>query len=134
MFKILINPLRKRRKMKLKEIKEILLKNKQEIEEQLSKLSNTNSNGDIPSSAGFGRNEDIDPDTEADIFEEIGNNLAMYQVLEKELSKVNEALERINDGTYGDCAGCNKPIRLMRLKVSPSARYCGKCIKQREGK
>lgn len=131
MLKILKKPLVKRRSLKFDKIKKNLLDEKQKLEEQLKKLSDLNSDDDSDS---FGRNEDVDPDTAADEFEEIGNNLAMYQVLEKELEKVNEALEKIKNGSYGQCESCHKGIRVMKLKISPSARYCTKCIKEMEGR
>lgn len=43
------------------------------------------------------------------------------------LRDVADALERIKNGTYGDCEGCEKPINPKRLEVFPSARYCIEC-------
>jgi len=43
------------------------------------------------------------------------------------LEDVNDALQRITDGTYGVCEGCEEPILKKRLEVFPSARYCIKC-------
>ena len=43
------------------------------------------------------------------------------------LSEVADALKRIDDGTYGDCEGCEKEIPRKRLEVFPSARYCVEC-------
>lgn len=43
------------------------------------------------------------------------------------LREVNEALRRIEEGTYGTCEGCEKEIPRKRLEVFPSARYCIEC-------
>ncbi|GMW00140.1 MAG: hypothetical protein AMXMBFR84_12780 [Candidatus Hydrogenedentota bacterium] len=43
------------------------------------------------------------------------------------LSEVDEALERIKEGTYGTCLGCEKEIMRKRLEVFPSAKYCVEC-------
>ena len=43
------------------------------------------------------------------------------------LKDVNDALQRITDGTYGVCEGCEEPILKKRLEAFPSARYCIKC-------
>ena len=43
------------------------------------------------------------------------------------LQDVNDALQRITDGTFGVCEGCEEPINRKRLDVFPSARYCIKC-------
>lgn len=47
---------------------------------------------------------------------------------EKEkLSAINEALEKIEEGTYGICEECGERIGLGRLKVMPLARLCVSC-------
>lgn len=39
------------------------------------------------------------------------------------LYEIDEALKRIQDGTYGVCEGTGKPIPKRRLEVFPAARY-----------
>ena len=39
----------------------------------------------------------------------------------RELHRTESALQKINDGTYGDCARCGEPIALARLEVQPAA-------------
>lgn len=47
---------------------------------------------------------------------------------EKEkLSAINEALEKIEEGTYGICEECGEKIGLGRLKAMPLARLCVSC-------
>ena len=43
------------------------------------------------------------------------------------LSRIQTALKRIKDRTYGVCTGCKKPIAVARLKAIPYAEYCLKC-------
>ena len=40
------------------------------------------------------------------------------------LAEIDEALRRIDDGTYGICLGTGKPIGRARLKARPWAKYC----------
>ncbi len=40
------------------------------------------------------------------------------------LSEINEALERIDKGTFGICVGTGGPIDASRLKARPWAKYC----------
>jgi RNA polymerase-binding protein DksA len=40
------------------------------------------------------------------------------------LREIDEALERIKQGTYGICLGTHKPIPKARLNAKPWARYC----------
>jgi DnaK suppressor protein len=43
------------------------------------------------------------------------------------IEEIDDALLRIEDGTYGQCARCGKPIDEERLKAMPSAKYDAKC-------
>ena len=43
------------------------------------------------------------------------------------LYKVDEALVRIEEGTYGNCVECKKSIPVARLKAIPYAQTCLKC-------
>jgi DnaK suppressor protein len=40
------------------------------------------------------------------------------------LDEIVAALGRIEDGTYGTCAVCGKPIGVERLRAIPWARFC----------
>lgn len=40
------------------------------------------------------------------------------------LGEIDEALQRIRDGTYGVCLGTGKPIGKARLRAKPWAKYC----------
>ena len=43
------------------------------------------------------------------------------------ISEIDAALQRIEDGTYGQCRRCGKPIDEARLKAMPTARYDAQC-------
>jgi DnaK suppressor protein len=40
------------------------------------------------------------------------------------LIQVRDALKRIENGTYGKCAICGRPIEAARLEAVPWAQYC----------
>jgi len=42
----------------------------------------------------------------------------------KLLKEIDDALQRIEEGTYGICEGTGKPIPKARLEAQPWARYC----------
>jgi DnaK suppressor protein len=48
------------------------------------------------------------------------------------LLKVDEALRKIDEGTYGRCEDCGEDISMERLKVLPFAIYCVDCQEKRE--
>ena len=44
-----------------------------------------------------------------------------------QLSQVRLALERLHEGTFGDCLHCGSPIGEKRLEALPSTPYCIGC-------
>jgi len=47
--------------------------------------------------------------------------------LELTLTKVERALEKIEDGTYGLCDECGQPIAPARLNAAPESTLCVQC-------
>ena len=45
----------------------------------------------------------------------------------KLLAKIKEALERIENGTYGICESCDEEISIKRLEARPVTTLCVKC-------
>jgi DnaK suppressor protein len=43
------------------------------------------------------------------------------------LGQINAALERMEEGSYGICLRCGKPIAAERLKAFPYVAYCIEC-------
>lgn len=72
-------------------------------------------------------NIDRDEETNADEVGLYEQNRSEEQQLEGDLLMVNEALERIEEGTYGKCQKCGEEIPEDRLKAFPEAKYCIKC-------
>lgn len=48
------------------------------------------------------------------------------------LIKIDEALRKLNEGTYGLCEECGDPISLERLKIIPFATHCKDCQEKKE--
>ncbi|MBF0568498.1 MAG: TraR/DksA family transcriptional regulator [Nitrospirae bacterium] len=48
------------------------------------------------------------------------------------LNKIDEALRKLNDGSYGVCDDCGIEISEARLKVLPYAVHCVECKEKRE--
>lgn len=44
-----------------------------------------------------------------------------------QLQLVNDALARIREGTYGECAACGEELNLKRLEAVPWASLCINC-------
>jgi len=50
----------------------------------------------------------------------------------KLIMKIEDALERIENGTYGICENCGEEISIKRLKVRPVTTLCIKCKTKEE--
>jgi len=48
------------------------------------------------------------------------------------LRKIELALQRIGEGSYGKCSGCGGDIPLARLEAKPSASLCTACQEAKE--
>ncbi len=68
-------------------------------------------------------------DTAADVHDTVVER-AVQSNIARQLEQVNETLTRIDDGKYGICAGCLKPIAADRLVVRPFSTLCMDCQNQ----
>lgn len=50
----------------------------------------------------------------------------------EEIKAIDQALARINEGSFGTCKGCGKRIRKVRLRALPHAPNCIDCQRQKE--
>lgn len=50
------------------------------------------------------------------------------------LFEINHALDKLQDGAFGLCETCKKPISKIRLKAVPYANFCLKCQQKKEKK
>ncbi len=48
------------------------------------------------------------------------------------LRQINEAFQRLEEGTYGICEECGEPINPKRLRIVPFARTCVDCQHEKE--
>lgn len=67
---------------------------------------------------------------EADTHEDI--EFALIQMKAETLNKINEALRRLDEATYGNCFECGDEIVEARLRALPFALRCKDCEEARE--
>jgi len=66
-------------------------------------------------------------DLERDVDYEV---LTMYT---ENIKDIDEALDRVDEGTYGVCEECGEEIGEKRLQAIPFALYCLECQREKEG-
>jgi RNA polymerase-binding protein DksA len=125
---------KKLNKKELNIFKKLILKRKEEVSEEIKhisddtlKKSQRDAAGDI--SAYTYHMADLATDTYDREF-----SLGLASNERNLLYEIDEALKKIEEGTFGICEGCKKPITKTRLKVIPYTRLCLKCQKLQENK
>lgn len=73
---------------------------------------------------------DIGDLSQLDFDENIDYTLLNMQI--ERLREVEDALDRLEEGTYGICEECGEAINLERLKILPFTTYCVRCQGRRE--
>ncbi len=102
------------------ELKNALLSKKSEIEGELSNFATKGDDGeyktDFPEDLGTERSEN------ANEVEEYTDRLGVEKSLETQLTEINDALEKMDNGTYGIDEQDGSKIDEQRLRVYPAAR------------
>jgi DnaK suppressor protein len=58
--------------------------------------------------------------------------ISILEVRNRMRNQIDEALRRLEDGTYGTCEDCTREINPERLKAMPFARRCVECQQKAE--
>ena len=107
----------KRFKLMLLEKRREILRNVNEIEDEALKKSRLDATGDLSSMPIH--MADIGTDNYEQEFA-----LGLMDSERKILQEIDDALQCIEQGTYGICKATGKPIAKARLEAKPWARYC----------
>ena len=106
--------------------KQRLLEEKARLESDLGELATRDDGTWTVKFPDYGT-ETAEQETNADEVEEFGADLTIAKQMERELKDISDALKKLENGTYGLCENCGKPIDEKRLEASPSARTHTKC-------
>nr|WP_320012924.1 RNA polymerase-binding protein DksA [uncultured Desulfobulbus sp.] len=90
-----------------------------DVEQTLTDM--TSQNGNIP-----------DPNDRATVESDRSFELRIRGRERRLMEKIEEALSRIEDGSYGICAGCGEDIAIKRLEARPVAKFCIDCKTNQE--
>ena len=112
-------------KKELDDLRERLLEEKEQLQVQLSTIEEgtfATSQSDMSGEVSF---DDENADAGTFTFER-ERDLSIENNVRDLLRKIDRALGRMDDGTYGTCSRCGKPIEKARMKALP---YVDLCIK-----
>ena len=51
-------------------------------------------------------------------------NVSLLEQVSDELLQIEAAFQRLEQGTYGTCQACGRPIAAERLEALPASRFC----------
>jgi DnaK suppressor protein len=83
--------------------------------------------------SGTGGEEIPDPNDRATVEEGRNWSLRLRDRDRRLLAKVQQAIERLDTGTFGLCTACGKPISPARLRARPVTDLCIDCKTESEG-
>lgn len=107
---------------KLDKYKALLFKIKEELLHDIKNMSSS-TGGSSNESADISGHVQHMADVATDLYDrEFTMGLASHD--REVLQRIDDALKRIEKGTYGFCLGTGKPIKEARLKAIPYAEYC----------
>ena len=110
------------------ELKHILEERRREILSEVQEKMR-----DVRAEGASGENQgvlDAAEASEADIQDDI--EFALIQMKSETLHKINEALTRLDEGTFGYCFECGDEISERRLRALPFAVRCKDCEEAKE--
>jgi RNA polymerase-binding protein DksA len=112
----------------VEDLRESLLKEQQELRSQLAELESStfaDSQSEITGETAF---DEEYADAGTATFER-ERDLSLENNVRDLLEKIEKALSRMDEGTFGLCERCGKPIEKARIKALP---YANLCIKDKQ--
>lgn len=106
-------------------LKGILEDRRRDIHEKLRSLRDN-----IPT--GTSEVRDAEEQSVDDFVQEV--DFALMQMKSETLAKIDEAIQRLEDGTYGVCSECGAEIGEARLQALPFAALCRNCQQEEENR
>jgi DnaK suppressor protein len=104
-------------------LKRMLEERRQEIQEKLRSLREA-----VPADAD--QVKDTEEQSLDDLVREV--DFALMEMKSETLARIDEAMRRLEHGSYGACAECGAEIAEARLKALPFATLCRSCQERQE--
>lgn len=116
---------------RIKELKERLLQKREETLKELKTVEQSLKASSQAELVGDNAFDDEFADSGSATFER-ERDLSLYETLKDLLARIDRALNRIEQGTYGACLKCGAAIPAERLEAIPFAELCVECKKKEE--
>ena len=120
-------------KQQLKEFRDLLMQERTRCVGEIRSIAQNASKNPREASGDLSAYTVHMADMSADTYErELAMNIASSE--QEVLYQIDDALKRIDEGTYGVCLQCSKPIVMSRLRAEPYTSMCIECQRSKEQK
>jgi RNA polymerase-binding transcription factor len=110
-------------KKEIDELREHLVKERADLQAQLDELESSTFSANQSEMTGEMGYDEEPADAGTATFER-EKDLSLVNNIHDLMDRIDKALGKMDDGTYGLCDRCGKPIEKLRLKALPYANLC----------
>lgn len=107
-----------------KEFRSLLVAERERVAAAIASLHDHGPRADEGAAESAGRGIDIHPADMASITIERELGEGIEEGAQQTLAQIDRAIARLDDGSYGSCERCGKPIAEERLRARPWATLC----------
>ena len=120
-------------KEQIKQLRQLLITERAKLAEEIKAIAHDASTSPRDASGDLSAYTVHLADMAADTYDrELSMNIVSSE--QEILYQIDDALKRLDDGSYGICQQCNHPITMSRLKAVPYASLCITCQRAKEQK
>ena len=120
-------------KEQIKQFRQLLITERTKLAEEIKSIAQDVSTSPREASGDLSAYTVHLADMAADTYDrELSMNIVSSE--QEILYQIDDALKRLDDGSYGVCQQCNQPITMSRLKAVPYASLCINCQRAKEQK
>jgi RNA polymerase-binding protein DksA len=120
-------------KEQIKQFRQLLITERAKLADEIKSIAKDASTSPRDASGDLSAYTVHMADMAADTYDrELSMNIASSE--QEILYQIDDALKRLDEGSYGICQQCNQPITMSRLKAVPYASLCIACQRSKEQK
>ena len=120
-------------KEQIKQFRQLLITERVKLADEIKSIAHDASTSPRDASGDLSAYTVHMADMAADTYErELSMNIVSTE--QELLYQIDDALKRLEDGSFGLCQQCNQPISMSRLKAVPYASLCINCQRSKEQK
>ena len=120
-------------KEQLKQFRQLLITERTKLTDEIKSIARETSTSPREASGDLSGYTVHMADMAADTYDrELSMNIVSSE--QEILYQIDDALKRLDDGSFGLCQQCNQPISMSRLKAVPYASLCITCQRAKEQK